>query len=85
MKIENSAVQLEGLNSTSQIQGSKAGATSAHKHHHAQDQVQLSTLAQACATDPAKIDQLTAAYRAGTYNISSDKIAASMINYAFAS
>jgi anti-sigma28 factor (negative regulator of flagellin synthesis) len=44
------------------------------------DQVQLSALAtQLAATDPSKLSELQAAYKAGTYNVSPDQIARSII------
>jgi len=80
MKVENNAVQLGGLNSTQQTQTTKTGAHGAHHHHHVKDQVDLSPFAQAYTSDPSKVDQLTAAYQAGTYNVSPNKIAGSMIS-----
>lgn len=84
MKIENNAAQLGGLNATDPVQSSKTGAQGAHRHHHSQDRVDLSAFAQPFASDNAKIAQLKAAYEAGTYKISPEKIAANMISDALA-
>jgi anti-sigma28 factor (negative regulator of flagellin synthesis) len=48
------------------------------------DRVQISDLAaqlsaQASTTDPSRLAQLQAAFQAGTYNVSPDQIAASII------
>ncbi|HLW75552.1 MAG TPA: flagellar biosynthesis anti-sigma factor FlgM [Bryobacteraceae bacterium] len=84
MKIENSALQLTGLNSTQQIEKATSEAVEAHRNRQVQDQVNLSSFAQAYASDSAKVSQLKSAYEAGTYRISPDKVAGGMINDALA-
>jgi anti-sigma28 factor (negative regulator of flagellin synthesis) len=47
-----------------------------------QDQVSISSLASQVASDPSKLSQLQAAYESGTYNVSPQQIANSLINNA---
>jgi anti-sigma28 factor (negative regulator of flagellin synthesis) len=83
VKIDNSTVQSGSLNATEQAQQTQAqqGGVRGHKHARSPDHVELSSFAQAYATDSARMEQLRAAYESGTYHVSPNQVAAGIMSY----
>jgi flagellar biosynthesis anti-sigma factor FlgM len=84
-------MQIDSLNSngpaqvlTNAVEDSRTRPGRTHPHHHGgSDKVQLSDLAQKlAASDPSKVHELQAAVDAGTYHVSPEDIAASIIDSA---
>jgi flagellar biosynthesis anti-sigma factor FlgM len=89
MQIDSTNVGLGQMSQAAQTAatGDTKEARGHHRHAGGEDKVQISDLAsqltaQASASDPQKIEQLKASYESGTYNISPQQIAASMMNEA---
>lgn len=79
MRIDNNALNLaQALGESAQVRGSgnsdRASASSASG-----DRVQLSSFAQLAMGDSPRVRQLASDYDAGSYNLSPQQIAASMI------
>ena len=89
MQIDSTNLGLAQMSQAAQTAatGDTKEARGHHRHSEGEDKVQISDLAsqltaQASASDPRKIEQLKTAYESGTYNVSPQQIAGSMINYA---
>lgn len=84
MQINNNSLNLSaGIGQTSAVVQDTVSGVKNGQSSSGGDSVQLSTFATLLATDPAKLAQLQAAYRSGTYNVSPSQIASSLINDAF--
>ncbi|HLH38153.1 MAG TPA: flagellar biosynthesis anti-sigma factor FlgM [Bryobacteraceae bacterium] len=79
MQISNNSLHLPSLGPAAAAGQSQAPRSGAARSADG-DRVELSSLASQLAADPRKLDQLQAAYRAGGYNLSPDRIAEGIIN-----